>query len=291
MGGTGYVMNENFAGTILADIAIGKGLSVISMFDATSRYGKDAVATKLANNLVRYIVSDETQFSRPVKAGRQVIVLESNDCDLIDLKPWFNSSFIDEVASDGKGGWDDYGSDNDLRNMVVGRQILSGVPFQIVDPRQNNDRSCVILWNERLSWQPKSVAGIKVDGLYNALYFLHTSTCTSGKKGDELYKFVVHFADGSADELPIRKGVHVADWSYPDDTLPGSRLAWTGMAAGDRKMAGVFFTEWKNPKPKVKITSVDFAGTGRNVAILMAVTGYKGSAERGWLAPQSNPSK
>lgn len=110
-------------------------------------------------------------------------------------------------------------------------------------------------------------------------------------KGDKCYAFVVHFEDGTKDELTIRQGVHVNDWSYPDDTLPGSRLAWTGMAAGDRMMAGVFFTEWKNPKSQVKIASVDFVGTGKSVAVLMAITGYKGSLERGWLAPEHTHSR
>jgi hypothetical protein len=284
----GYVMNENFAGNGMADIAIGKGVSLISTFTVTDRFGKDAVATRLAQNLVRYIVSDETTFSRPVKAGRPMLMLKTDDCDLLDLKPWFNSSFMDEMANDGRGGWDDYGPDNDLRNMIVGKQLLAGVPFMVVDPRSNSDRSCIILQHERWPRLPKSVS-MKIGGMYNALYFLHTSTCTGRKPGEPLSSYVIRFEDGTQDELVIRNGVHVTDWMSPNNELPSSVLAWTGSAAN--RMAGVYFTEWRNPKPNVRIVGVDFVGTGKNVAVLMAVTGYKGSLERGWLAPEHTHSK
>ena len=92
----------------------------------------------------------------------QVVMLDERECVSVDLRPYFNSSFIDETPGDGKGGWDDWGADNDLRNMVVGKQILAGVPFVIVDPRKNNDRSCIILRYERLPHLPGIVKGIKV---------------------------------------------------------------------------------------------------------------------------------
>jgi hypothetical protein len=286
IGAAGYVMQSSFAATVLSDVALGKGISVVSLFDVTERYNKDAIATRLANNLVRHILSDETSFSRQVEAGKPFVVLETDDCDSIDLKPCFNSSFMDEVANDGKGGWDDYGPQNDLRSMTTGTQLLAGVPFTVVDSRANKDRSCIILQHERLPRLPAKMAGIKVDGLYNALYFLHTSTSTArNPEGETLYSFVVHYVDGKQDELAIRRSVHVCDWTYPNDALPGSTLAWTG-ECGDGKTAGVYYTEWKNPRPEVKVSHVDFVGTGKTVAVLIAITGYKGSAERGWLAPK-----
>jgi hypothetical protein len=246
------------------------------------------VATILANNLIRYAISDDTGQSRTVAAGKTIDFLETSDCVPIDLDPHFNNSFIDAVASDGKGGWDDYGPDNDLRRMDVGDLVLLGVPFSVADPRENDGRSCVTVRSARWPHLPERVDGIVVDGLFNQLFFLHTSTCTpkpAQAKGETLYRFVVHFADGRQAEQLIRCGIDVTDWNYPEEDLPGSRIAWRGRN-GLNRPAALYLTAWENPHPDVKIATIDFAGSGRNVPILIAVTGYRGTLARGWLSPE-----
>ena len=51
----------------------------------------------------------------------------------VDLKPIVNMDWRDEIWGDGKGGWTDQG-DNDLRQIQVGRRLLLGIPFELIDP-------------------------------------------------------------------------------------------------------------------------------------------------------------
>ncbi len=62
---------------------------------------------------------------------------------LLDLRSHMNMGFRDEVANDGKGGWTDQGSDNDLRTMTPGKKSFAGIRFQIVDPDKNQGKSCL----------------------------------------------------------------------------------------------------------------------------------------------------
>jgi len=50
----------------------------------------------------------------------------------IDISPFINRSFDDEISDDGKGGWLDLGQGMDLGEMPTGMQTLNGVPFQIL---------------------------------------------------------------------------------------------------------------------------------------------------------------
>ena len=280
IGAAGYIMRDGYLQSALSDAVVGKGIAVMSQFGVVERYGKDSVATVLANNLVRYILSDEKGHSHPV-TGEKVIVLDEKDCVPIDLRPHFNSSFIDEKPGDGKGGWDDWGSENDLRNMAVGKQILAGVPFVITDPRKNNDRSCIILRHPRLRHLPDRVDGIKVEDTFSSLYFLHTATHCRRGEGDPVYRFVVRYADGEQEDVFIIRGIHVADWTHPRAPLAGSTLAWSGLSPKHGSV-GVFYTKWDNPRPNEEIASIDFVTEEKVVAVLIAITGYKKDREEGW---------
>ena len=58
----------------------------------------------------------------------------------LDLKPIVNMDWRDEVWGDGKGGWSDQG-DNDLRRVSVGRRVLLGMPFELIDPADNDGKA------------------------------------------------------------------------------------------------------------------------------------------------------
>lgn len=279
-GATGYQVYPDDVKSILSDVKVGEGIVVLNQFDVTKRYMQDAVATRLCNNLVNYIISDEKGFSVTV-SGRKVVRVDPADCVQIDLRPYFNSSFIDEIALDGKGGWDDSGPKNDLRNMVIGKQDLGGIVFDVVDPRSNDDRSCIILKHKTVPWLPTKVEGIKVNNKFHYLFFLHTATYCGGKSGTPHYKFIIHYADGTQEYLVIKQNMHIVDWNITMDNLPASTLAWSGKCELPVS-AAVYWTEWKNPKPDTEIASIDFAGEENCVPALIGITGYKKTCEEGW---------
>ena len=280
IGAAGYIMRSGYLQSVLSDAVVGKGIAVMSQFGVTDRYGRDSVATALANNLIRYILSDEKGYSYPV-SGEKVIVLDDKECVPIDLGPYFNSSFVDEKPGDGKGGWDDWGADNDLRSMIVGKQVLAGVPFVITDPRKNKDRSCIILRHARLKHLPGKVEGVKVENTFSSLYFLHTATHCGRGQGGPVYRFVVHYTDGEQEDVLILRGIHVTDWTSPRTPLPGSTLAWTGLSPKHASV-GVFYTKWDNPRPNEQIASIDFVSEEKVVAVLIAITGHKQERDEEW---------
>ena len=288
--GTGYVMSESFAGTAMADIALGEGSMLINCFEVVDRYSADPVATILANNLIKHIVSDNDEYALEVEPGRPLIALEPNDCVLFDLSVFYNNRFADPVANDGAGGWDDHGPDNDIHEIPTGKQTFLGIPFRVGEPGDGNAHTCITVKSHRWPHHPEAVTGLPIAGQYNTLFFLHTGTYVSKKKGQLLYTFRVQYEDGEPEEVPIRCGLQVTDWTKPLDNLPGSILAWTGHT-GDGRMAGIFCTPWENPHPERKIRSIDFTGAGVCVPVLIAVTGYKGTLERGWLSPEHTHHK
>ena len=290
IGGTGYVMSESFAGTVLADIALGEGSMLTNCFEVVDRYGTDPVATILANNLIRHIVSDNDEYALEVEPGRPLISLEPDDCVLFDLSAYCNNRFADPVANDGAGGWDDHGPDNDIREIPTGKQTLAGIPFRIGEPGEKNAPTCITVRSHRWPHHPEAITGIPIGGQFNSLLFLHTGTYVPKKKGQLVYTFRVQYERGGPEEIPIRAGLQVVDWTKPVDGLPGSVIAWSGHT-GDGRMAAIFCTPWENPHPDRKIRSVDFVGAGAGVPVLIAITGYRGTLERGWLSKEHTHHK
>jgi len=63
----------------------------------------------------------------------------------LDLSKAANMGFADEIAGDGKGGWTDQGSLNDLREFTLrGLNKLQYVDFYIIDPEENDGKSCIV---------------------------------------------------------------------------------------------------------------------------------------------------
>ncbi len=55
------------AGSVVLDLALGDGVLVMSQLKLTGRYGDDPVATRVADNLVRHVLSGETAYSKEMK--------------------------------------------------------------------------------------------------------------------------------------------------------------------------------------------------------------------------------
>jgi len=196
---------------------------------------------------------------------------QEKDVFFVDLKPYCNMGFADETADDGKGGWDDTGPDNDLRMLPTGKQKMRGVPFHVIDPAGNRGRSCIVLRGKGRSMFPLSAKGIAVGKKAASLFFLHT-TSWSGEK--QCGRYVIHYADGSKEDIDLELEYNIGSWWYPGN-LAEAEVAWqtTGRTAGS---VGLHLMEWKNPHPEKKIGSLDIVSTGRGAVLhLVAVTGVQ----------------
>jgi beta-galactosidase len=155
---------------------------------------------------------------------------------------------------------------------------------------------------------PQAVEGIPVGFCLDKLHLLHATEF--GAFGDESHPFFVkdgthigdykiHYADGSTATIPIVYGEDVRDWWYweksKDKSLTGTvftvpvgvkrgKVAWTGKNADAGQYdvpLRLYLTNWDNPKPNVRVTTIDYVSVGQTAAgpFCVAITAH--TAETG----------
>ena len=190
----------------------------------------------------------------------------------IDLSPYCNRGFKDDVGDDGKGGWPDQGPKADLREFPTGNQSFGGIPFVI----GKEPRTCIVLKCNRRplpDLYPDEVTiplGFKLDGLS----FLHT-TAWGAQEPTGLYQ--IQYADGSKAEIILVENENIFGWTrtpaeFPRERGTRSRIAWTG-STGLFPLICVSQMLWVNPKPDVAVAAVRFSNPTRNMCpVLIAMT-------------------
>lgn len=144
------------------------------------------------------------------------LTVEEIDSQAIDITKAANTSFMDEVDGDRKGGWTDQGHRKDLRSIKSGWKKLGGINFNIIDAVKNKGKSCIVLKGQERNYLPGK-AVIALNGQkYRQLYLLHTAAwCTSGseRRKDPVGKIKVVYKDGDSEEFRVISGVDVQDWT------------------------------------------------------------------------------
>ena len=190
----------------------------------------------------------------------------------IDIREACTTGFRDDAAGDGQGGWTDQGP-NDAREIPTGRQTWRGVPFEVVDPATNDDRSCIVLQGQGREEMPAS-AEVEVRQRCDVVYFLHGAGW-AGPHGRTVARLVVGLGDGTEVIVPLRSGREVVDWWQPADTAE-SAIGWEGRNAESDSIALSIFP-WVNPKPDVTVETVRIEDAGNEaIPILVAVTAGDG---------------
>ena len=187
----------------------------------------------------------------------------------LDLRAVANRSYGDSVAGDGKGGWTDQG-ENCLRHAPWGVTDCNGVPFDFIRPDQNDDRAVLMLRSTRLPDLPDAVRGLDVGCKAEALYFLHAAAWIG--KG-EAFRYVVRYADGTSETVPVEGGRDVGDWWI--DTrradLRSSMRCVPGWANSESK--GFWALRWENPHPERTVAAIDVeSACGEAIPIVEAIT-------------------
>lgn len=182
----------------------------------------------------------------------------------LDLTKVANMGFADEKADDGKGGWTDQGPENDFSSFTYrGRTLFNAIPFDIIDPLQNNGNSCIVLRGQNNQFFPTS-AEIEVNQKAGGVYFLHDAGWLAPIVGT--YTFV--YDDGTSYDVNIRGDVDVFNWwgrGSSDKCIP----IWTG-ANGSTSQISLGLFACPNPYPD-KIISKIVASTPGDGAYLMLV--------------------
>ena len=251
---------------LLSTIPYGSGQFVIDQIRWPEELGHEKKADRYASILLQNLGCEIglAPRSRPVRG----------DFFTVDLRNHCNMVFADDVAGDGTGGWTDQGSGWDMARFPTGRQVLGGVPFDIIDPSAGDGRSCLVLHApEHGEAFPKQVTGIPVARKAGTLHFLVSSAWSqAAKDGDAIAEIAVHHEDGSSAIIPVRYGLDVIDWFYQPRRLENAVPAWIG-ANDVRDPIAVYRFAWQNPSPQTAIRALDIRSLDVTVPVLIAVTG------------------
>jgi hypothetical protein len=176
----------------------------------------------------------------------------------IDLKEYANHKPGD-TAVDGEG--------NDLA-LEPGEHVLKGIKVTIGE-------SVLQLGSKLFEQRPAKIEGIKVDRKVTKLHILHATAFggAGNEPGSPFYvaddtfigSYQINYEDKSSESIPIEYGKDVRDWWFQKSEKDTSRakVAWEGdnrLAAQYSCRVRLYLTEWKNPKPDVKIVSIDYLG-------------------------------
>jgi len=171
----------------------------------------------------------------------------------IDLRSVVNRAFADEVAGDGKGGWTDQGPINDLSPFPVGKQILAGVPFDVIDPAKNDNKSMVVI-SRREGLNTPAAVKIPIGFKAKILTFLHTSAWASDAAPSVQVK--INFQGGLTSKTTFSFITQLSDW-WSSPSAISAVTAWT--AYNKSAPIYVLYTPIFNPTPEAIIESIEIS--------------------------------
>lgn len=291
IGSKGPMLSSPHAfGSTILEATHGRGRVFINTMQVLRCYETDSAAATYWENILRYLLESES-FVEDVgvlAGGASSQKLKPEQAIKIDLRPYANASFDDQVDGDKIGGWTDQGPMN-FKNVAIGEQIANGVPFDIIDPATNNGLGCIRLKGSARNYFPGEVNGIKVNQKLGKLYFLHTAAwCFKGYA----CHYRINYEDGTFDVFSCSSGVHIGDWMGKRD-LPEAKLGLL-TPVGEGLSGCAYVAEWENPNPEKIIKSIDFISaetyrSGQNewesvedaIPLLLAITGERPGASAG----------
>ena len=165
---------------------------------------------------------------------------------------------------------------NGLAQLPAGHQIFDGIRFNVAGIIQLGDGNDVTQTNNPY---PASVEGIPVNRFCHRLHLLH-GTVQSADDQTVVASLVLHYGDGSTGKCDIIYGQQVYDWWFEGDSNPplagNTTIAWVGKNPTATRLGyriRVFNTSFINPKPDVRIETIDFVSAlTRSAPFMLALT-------------------
>jgi hypothetical protein len=161
---------------------------------------------------------------------------------------------------------------NDLSRLPRGIHKLGETYFRIGE-------EMVHVQGRMRSDLPQSVEGIAVGARGRVLHFLHAAQYAA-EPGEMIGAYVVHYADGTSEQIPLVCGRHLVDWWAWDRSSSEpteAKVAWTGSNDNTELNKGLkirlFDLTWTNPHPEKEIAALDVLSAGKQPdPFLVAVT-------------------
>lgn len=270
-------------GMTVAEFRHGNGRWLISQLRALERLGYDSVATRYLFNLLDYTTGGFNDPRAPQlitgKTGTRTYSVAPDRIVPIDLRPYANMGFRDDTAHDRKGGWSDHGPDHDARMFPVGKRTFAGILFDVIDPAQNNGKSCLVLRGGKITgtgFLPDRITGIKIGRQVEKLYFLMTSKYTPKAEFAAL-KIKMNIGRGGGGgtiaehTIPLTGFRNLGDW-WNVKEVPEALIGWRTAPEGAPVEVGVYVLEWTNPERNVEVESIDFISNSTGIPILIGIS-------------------
>ena len=183
----------------------------------------------------------------------------------IDLSKYFTAQLTNSLNSPSSV------TENNLASLPKGRQVFSGVPFEVGGLLQLSGKK-LQEWGR--NEYPESITGIKLAKRCQRLHLLHGAGGVFDPEGVTIAQLVLHYTDKSTREIDIKTGVHIRDWwGDPKQELSGknSELAWTGTNPALKQYGGnqpgslrIYKTTFENPQLGDTIEAIDYVSTMQN---------------------------
>lgn len=217
---------------------------------------------------------EQTELSEPIELSvkqveRKAMQNSGAQYTMVDLRPYANRAYADEVAGDRIGGWSDQGNINDMRNFKdFGRVKYHDVPFDIIPEGTNNNCAVLGLRGQNDEALPTKVK-IPVDDITAGAYILHSAPYGSRNKVCGRYSFV--YEDGTSSYLDIVSSLHINDfWGEKDAEY--ARVAWVGdNTYAKQNNSRIHFTmlALNNPHPEKKVVNFVMETEGTSAYIMV----------------------
>jgi tetratricopeptide (TPR) repeat protein len=192
--------------------------------------------------------------------------------NLIDLTDYYNGSLTRGWIPSSQFGTT---AERNLGELPQGVQKLGGVSFDVRGVIQLAGHSLNVVLHASF---PVQVKGVRIEQQCHRLHFLQ-GTGWRAPEGTVIGRYVIHYADGRQQAVPLIYGENVRDWwSNPklDEPTKDAVVAWTGSnpAVRDRGQAlRLYKFTWKNPRPDSAIESLDLVSENSNSSpFLIALT-------------------
>lgn len=182
--------------------------------------------------------------------------------NLIDLSDYYNAA----LGTTWHGGT----PNNSLDVLPPGLLQLGGTVFDV--------RGIIQLSGQELRKggrsYPQRMLGIKVGQSCSQLHFLQAAGWHTSD-GTRIGSYIVHYADGREQTIPIIYGEDLRDWNGNTDsstTIKRGTMVWSGTNRAPFHVR-LFKTIWVNPWPETEITTLDYVSAmSESAPFLVALT-------------------
>ncbi len=167
--------------------------------------------------------------------------------ELLDLTEYYNAPLVQS--------WHPGEPGNNLENLPRGLLQFGDDYFDIRGIVQISGKGL----QKSGARYPQRINGIRVRQKCRQLHFLQAAAWTS-PDGTRIGSYVVNYANGHQETIPIVYGEDLRDWSADSDPAAGLKRAiqvWTSVNNA-RVRVRLFKFTWMNPLPDTEIASIDF---------------------------------